>query len=243
MISDILQSIINYNELKYQIRCMGLNKYSNQNTYIYSLMCDRYMDQAILEKHIFSRLKKLNCCGCTDITSVNHLSETLEVLDCSGSQCGVNQNGISQLNKLKILFCGQNYKINNVKESCNTLTELHCGWECGINQTGINQLHKLKKLYCNGNTKIIDVNHLKNVLEELECCWDCGIEQKGISDLCNLRKIDCSGNQKIDDLNHLAGTLEEVVCCGYCCRLADSGISQLRNLKVLESKRNPKIKK
>ena len=88
------------------------------------------------------------------------MKNTLEILNVAYN-CGVDQNGISELTKLKELDTQRNTKINNVSHLKDTLETLNVGGNCGVNQSGISKLVKIKKLDARGNKKINNVNHLK----------------------------------------------------------------------------------
>jgi len=107
MVIDILQTIIDYSNLKDQIHCIKMDKYIYGNLYIYQLDAYKYpIDQDIIEKKYFRKLRKLNCSDNRYITSIKHLSNTLEVLDCSNrsgnSYCAIGQNDINYLKNLNI---------------------------------------------------------------------------------------------------------------------------------------------
>ena len=156
-----------------------------------------------IDQHGISELKvlqKLDCKDCWEIKNVNHLTNTLVELDCSGS-CGINQDGISELNKLKILKCHNNSKINNVNHLRNTLEYLDCSQTyyssrgC-IDQDGISKLKKIKYMNCNNNEKIYDLNHLSKSLEELNCCESSAIGILGIIELKKIKKMCARKNQE-----------------------------------------------
>ena len=87
------------------------------------------------------------------------MANTLEELYCE-NYCGVDQNGIFELKKLRILGCDDNKKIKDVNHLANTLEELDCESGSGIDQKGISELRKLKRLNFLGNKKIINTNHI-----------------------------------------------------------------------------------
>ena len=106
------------------------------------------------------------------------MKATLKILYCS-ENCEIDQNGISQLNLMK-LYAHNNEKIKNVNHMKNTLKILNCsGSNCAIDQNGISELN-LIKLYASENNKIKNVNHMKNTLKILD--WEYEIDQNGISD-------------------------------------------------------------
>jgi len=130
MIVDIIQNIINYSDLRSQIKCSQIDSNTNNLLYIYSLNTRQTkINQKILEKKIFSRLKKLVCFQNETINDSHHLKDTLVELDCSGyypddHDCGIDQKGICELKYIKKLNCGDVHKINNVNHLKNTLVSL-----------------------------------------------------------------------------------------------------------------------
>lgn len=251
MIIDILQPVVNFSELKNQINLMQMNKHTYNDIYIYSLICTKKMDNNIIRQKKFCKLRTL-CVTNDKVECLNHLSNTLSKLDCSGYYCGVNQDGIMNLKNLETLRCSQNEKIHSVNHLANVLSELCCcGSECGIDQNGIMNLKSLKTLCCASNKKIRSVNHLSETLLDLNCSMDCGIDQSGIQNVTKLKILDCSNNEKIEDVNHLAETLEELYCNFYDHRTGDyvlpqngvyqNGISELKFLKILFCSDNFKI--
>ena len=91
--------------------------------------------------------------GNIKITDVNHMKETLKILDC-GWICGVDQNGISQLNLIE-LYANSNKRIYDVNHMKKTLKILDCSWDCGIDQNGISELNSIELCTIN-NKKIFD---------------------------------------------------------------------------------------
>lgn len=123
-----------------------------------------------LGQNSINKLKKIKILNCRDnnkIKNVNHLSNTLTALDCSG-ECGIKQNGISQLNKIELFVCNDNMYIRDIHHLDCTLRELHCCGKSAVSQKNIQKLTKLRKLYFAQNKKIIDVNHLSDTLKQLD---------------------------------------------------------------------------
>ena len=161
MILDIAQIIINYSKLDNQINCSQINKYFNNNLYVFYLAIKKSMNQQVIQQKIFSKLKMLNCYDNKEIYDVNHLKNTLKILICFGT-CGIDQSGISDLRYIEKLCCDCNNKINNVNHLKNTLKILYCSENCGIDQNGISELQYVEELRCSKNNKIYDASHLKN---------------------------------------------------------------------------------
>ena len=152
MILDIVQTIINYGKLENQIKLSQINKHMYGSLYVLSVWSDK-VNQQIIEKRIFSKLKKLKCGGNKKIRNVNHLKNTLKILHCQ-EYCGIDQNGISELQFIEHLDCNFNSKINNVNHLKNTLKVLKCGGNsCGVNQDGISELEYVEELDCSNNDK------------------------------------------------------------------------------------------
>ncbi len=241
---DILQIIINYCDVKTQIRCMMIDTYTYDNVYIYSLNTEMNyrVDQNVIEQKKFSRIKYLNCSNNEKIKNLNHLAETLKTLKCIQFS-GIDQNGISNLKKLKSIDCSLNQKINSVSHLGNTLEELYCSEWSGITQNGINGLKKLKIMDCSGNKEIYNVNSMSETLEILDISTldyeppyldirECGITQDGIAKLKKIQVLKCSLNDKIYNVNHLSDTLEILMCSGS--NIDQQGISKLKIIKKLD---------
>lgn len=265
MIIDIIQTIIDHSgKLFCQIKCMKMNKYIYENTYIYSLHrgeknqddfdhigpFDReYINnikkitQEVIEQKKYSRLVRIDFSpevhygGINKkVSSVNHLAYTLKYLNCSWD-CGINQAGISKLKKIEILLCDGNKKIEYVGHLADVLEVLNCGHSCKIGQNSISKLNKLKVLRMDCNDKIKDVNHLNNTLIELRCGFS-RLAQDGISKLEHLKIFNFRENSFIHNINHLK-SIEELYCG---TEIDTSGIIGLKNVKKLSLGSNGKIK-
>ena len=251
MIIDIIQIIINRSsKLSDQIRYSKINRNNYEGIYIY-LLCGKShhnshhilkITQKVLEQKRYSKLVYLDfdnrlCLGyCNEaVFNLNHLANTLEHLSCPWN-CGINQSGISELKKLKVLLCGSNVKINYVAHLANTLEVLDCSGTCSIRQSCISKL-KLKTLNIYCNSYIHDINNMSDTLIKLDCGFS-GLDQKGISELRYVKILDTQGNKNIHDVNHLE-YLEELYCGSG---IKDNGIEKLRNIKILSLERNYNIK-
>jgi len=258
MIIDILQTIINCSNLKNQIECIQIDGHTYMNLYIYSLNTSKcHINQNILENRYFGRLKILNCSGNAQITNLNFFGDTLEILDISSNidlysdnTCGVDQNGIYQLKKVKSLVCSNNGKIVDVNHLTDTLEILDIsfkdfhfyGGQYGVTQNGISQLKKVISLNCTNNERINDVGHLSETLEILHCNGHgSAINQNGIMKLRKIKVLHCEYNPNINNVNHLAETLEELYCHGYTCAISQFGISLCYKLKILDTGGNNNI--
>jgi len=76
-----------------------------------------------------------------------------------GNKCGVTQNGIALLKKLKILYCCNNGSIKNVNHLSKTLQKLYCRSNCGV--CGELRLSKIRELNIIGNGKIRNIGNLR----------------------------------------------------------------------------------
>ena len=204
---------------------LGSNVHSYDLRRFYYSLRKKLITHQVLEQKKFRYIKKLDATYNKYVININHLIY-LEKLYCDGSNCGINQKQIEEIN-LKILRASSNEKIVNVNHMKN-LEILHCDNICGIDQNGIINLTNLKKLFARGNEKIFDVNYLIK-LEILHCDNICGIDQNGISKLTNLKVLNMHDNSKIIDLNHL-NKLKVLDCGGLQSKLGQNGIINLTNL-------------
>ena len=185
MIIDLLQIIVDYSSVNNQIICTSINNDTYHNLLIYKLDIPDYslIDYNIIIQHRFRNMKIFGCCRQNNISDVNHWSDTLKELYCSGRDCAIDQNGISQLKVLKVLNCNDNMKIYDLNHLTDSLEELYCsrtGYSaCPIkpddkivNQIGISKLANLKILDCSNNEYINNINHLSKTLKKLYCQWD-----------------------------------------------------------------------
>ena len=174
-------------DLKDTINLYNLNKDHQHNiiiTNLYDIELKNKLNQQIIEQNKYKYVERLNAFDNEKIYNVNHMKETLKILNC-GYNCGIDQNGISKLNLIELCVI-DNKKIKNVNHMKKTLNILYCGWNSGIDQNGISQLN-LIELYARSNKKIKNVNHMKNTLEIL-CCKNSGVDQNGVCKL-NLNLI------------------------------------------------------
>jgi hypothetical protein len=230
---DVVQIIVDYCELKTQLKVICLTREYYDNIKIKKLKCSTEFSQQTLLQKKFDRLEELDCRNNWRVKNVNHLATTLTKLICRGSLCSINQLGISGLKKLQVLDATGNSEITDVNHLADTLIELSCMNEftdCGITQSGISGLKILQKLYADHNRKINDVNHLSDTLVELWCRGWCGIDQRGISRLKILKVLDADDNEYITDVNHLSNSLTELHC-GHDCGIGPGGISKLTKLE------------
>ena len=170
--------------LKDTINLYNLNKDHQENIIITNLYDISYeyknkLSQQIIEQNKNKYVEKLYALDNKKIKNVNHIKNTLKILNCSHAS-KIDQNSISELNLIE-LNTTNNKKIENVNHMKNTLKILHCNHDSEIDQKGIAELN-LIELRSTGNEKIKNVNHMEKTLKILDCGYKCGIDQNGISD-------------------------------------------------------------
>ena len=109
---EIWQLIVDLSNPISQIRFCQISKFANLNlcvTDLYNLETKLLtkLDNEIIKKYPF--VKKLNAGDNRKITNVSHM-KSLKVLDASGYNCGISDDGIIGLN-LNILYGSNNSKI------------------------------------------------------------------------------------------------------------------------------------
>jgi hypothetical protein len=112
----------------------------------------------------YIKITELNASNNHMITNLNFCDE-LQYLDISNykymknneykCKCGVDDNGIKELKKLKKLCIDDNPNITTLEQFSDTLEYLHaCGNDCNINDDNLKCLNKLKTLDSWQNDKI-----------------------------------------------------------------------------------------
>ena len=135
---------------------------------------------------------------------------------------GMCQTNIEKLTQLKILNCGSNEKVSELKNMPN-LVNLDCtGIFCSL--SAINTLTNLKKLKCSGNINISNINNLTN-LTYLDCSFTT-INQDNIQNLTKIKKIKLIRNYNINNLNHMTNL-----------RYIDASFSKINKDSILELKK------
>jgi len=202
---DIWQHILNYCDIRSQLKLFTLGHYLHYRLLI-NILCDsKTVTENILRQNKYRHLLKLDVRNNPNITNVSFLTNLIE-LNASGSDCGINQDGIKGL-KLRKLNINTNSKIVNVS-FMTTLVALNIGRycvptyhdKCNVNQDGIDGLN-LVKLDAFHNSKITNVSLMTNLLV-LNAGWNCGINQVGIHGL-NLFKLYIHDNPNITDLKFM----------------------------------------
>lgn len=250
MILDILDNIKNYSpNIKDVLNVCSINTDTDNDICIANLYdykkISKKIDQKTIEQKRYRNLKKLNVFNNRKITNLNHLKETLVVLDC-GIEHDINiindklEDIMNNVSFCKFTFAK---KRNAMVRQIQHMGEFLSG---GIGSLEISEL-KLRELYCDDNMNITDISHMGETLKVLSCCGISGIDQNSILHL-NLEKLKCNDNPKINSLNHMKNTLKILECrqeSDYIskkdgCMVGDEGISQL-NLREIHFGGNPYI--
>ena len=161
---DIYTKIFEYCEIHDELNIMMTCKLLNKKLKIKKLKHPNVSDE-ILRQEKFIDLEELYASYYKKITNVNHLSK-LKILYCSWN-CGIDQEGIKDLQLIEELNAKNNEKIKNVNH-LSKLKILDCSKNCGIDQEGIKNLRLIEKLDASCNNEIENVNHL-NKLKILYC--------------------------------------------------------------------------
>ena len=125
---DIYNIIIEYCDIYDQLNIMSTCKILNKNLKIKKLNNSNISDE-ILRQEKFIDLEELNANNNKKIKNVNNLTK-LKILDCS-YDCGIDQEGIKDLQLIEVLYASDNKKIKNV----NHLTKLKVINQCTIKDT------------------------------------------------------------------------------------------------------------
>ena len=134
-----------YDKLKIMLTCKLLNK----NLKIKKLN-HPYVSDKILQQEKFIDLEELDASYNKKIKNVNHLTK-LKILDCSRN-CGIDQEGIKDVQLIEELYTNNNKKIINVNH-LTKLKILDCSYDCGIDQEGIKDLQLIENLKACDNRK------------------------------------------------------------------------------------------
>ena len=101
---NLIQNILNFSNLKTQIKLCSLCQeyYYFLKIYVLNSLNDSNITQEIIEQDKFNKLRELDIYNNSIFKNINFLKNTLEILDVSGDDCGIRQEGIQELTKLKI---------------------------------------------------------------------------------------------------------------------------------------------
>ena len=117
MCLDIYQTIFEHCDIYDQLNIMSTCKVLNKNLKIKKLHNSNVSDK-VLQQEKFIDLEELDANDNKKIKNVNHLTK-LKILNCSNA-CGIDQEGIKDLQFIEELNASGNEKIKNV----NHLTKL-----------------------------------------------------------------------------------------------------------------------
>ena len=150
------------------------------------------------------KIKKLDISWNRNITSINHLTNLVELKAICN--CGIKNDSIKKLN-LQILDMSWNRDITEINHMSN-LKELYINGPCGINDGKLVGLN-ISKLIANENPRLYDLNHMINLKELSVCCnaHESGVGDNGIRQL-NLEKLTAHNNIKITDVSHMTNLKE-----------------------------------
>ena len=110
------------------------------------------LNDSILSNYSF--IRSLNSHNNLKITNINYMTQLVE-LDASGGYCGITDQGISQLNLIK-LNVSYNQKITNINHMTKLVELTACGRNCGINNVDLCMANPLK-LDVSYNHKITNI--------------------------------------------------------------------------------------
>jgi hypothetical protein len=150
-------NILNILELKDQISYLSTCRIFYNHLTIETLSAVN-LKQNNISNYIFRNVMTLNTSDNKNIINISFMKK-LKNLYASG-QCGIDQNGINELDLIK-LNVSNNIKITNVS-FMKKLKILYASGQCGINQNGINGLD-LIELHVDHNEKITNVSFMKNL--------------------------------------------------------------------------------
>lgn len=240
MLTDLLQIICNYLQLRDQIIICKLNNDTRNYIKIYQIDPDRYLyklklTENILKQNKFTHLIMLDITNNNRIKNVNYLKYLQELRCCRTQLLNTGINGLKNIIKLNIENCKY---VTNIAHFSN-LIELNCGGCCGVTDSNISNLINLRVLKASNNRKIINIDGLIN-LTELDCSWHCNsMTNENLKNLTNLKKLNFSNNNKITDINTLINL--EYIICNNVIQL--NGLNKLIKLKQIDISDNYNLKR
>jgi hypothetical protein len=201
IISDLINITFQYLPYSEQLKLHNHDAFIyNKHLYrIIELDCEssKNLNQKDIELPIYSRLKSIDLVLNRQITSLNHISSTLNNITF-GSNSPLELSGIVECKSLLSIACSSNEKLtflNNFKN----LQSLDLTNNSSIAEDGISELDLLS-INCGYKPKLTNLNHMKN-LNIVQATGSGNIYQLSIYKLSNLVEIDCSRNPHITDLN------------------------------------------
>lgn len=174
---DNLQYILEFtDDIITKINLCRLSKDCYEYLKIRKLTSQKITQKAIKQK-IFNELQILDISGNKNILDINHLSETLEELNCGSLWVNKEGSNYTHQEATQLMMADKGVFTN-----------------CSITHDGICNLKKIKKLIAFNNLYIRDISYFKNTLEYLDCSG-CS----GIKDIVGfkLKILNCHGNHKI----------------------------------------------
>lgn len=177
--------------------------------------------------------------GNKNICNLNHMKNSLKVLDCSYNnhyyfKSGLTQDGISELKLESLCLCGSKYiySLNHMQETLKYLKLYY--WPVDISEL---RLSKLVISYHYNDQNIypkISLNNMKDTLKHLELDCEELADQDCISEL-RLDSLCINYKNTITNLNHMKDTLK-ILECYECYNLTQNSISdlQLEELTIFE---------
>lgn len=204
----------NINKLKY-IRVLHGNAYINDVSHLRDHIediSDCNIDQNQLR--MLHKIKNLSINYNPNITNLFHLRKTLTKLECCGSESGIGQKALDELENLCVLKCDRNKKIVDVNKLSHCLKELHCK-SSNIKHSGLSKLAVLEILSTDNTIckkdisseehydNCYDITHISKYIREIECRY---IDQSTLNETLKLEKL-VANPHCIEKLVHLRETL------------------------------------
>lgn len=176
-------------------------------------------------------LRKLICNGNSNLIQIDHMSN-LKILYADYSKITDATLKNISLKKLSVNDCKLVTNINHMTE----LNTLYARGDCKITDDGLVGLTNLTSLDVRNNRNIKSINHLTN-LKILNAAY-CRITDDDIKNL-DLEELNVTDNRNIENINHMQN-LKKLIA-DFTCGINDSGIRDLRKLRVLSVSYNSYI--
>lgn len=138
------------------------------------------------------------------IKSVNHLSNTLRVLDI-GLNDNFNQESIKDLKVLEKISIIENYAILSLSHVKDTLTHININFCTMMPFKQIELLHKLEAIYCINNDVLTSIEFCSNTLKLLHIKGNNTLTQKEFEKAIHIKYL--YPNHLITSTKHLCGEL------------------------------------
>lgn len=161
------------------------HKILNDIIYIRVVRDGSFLTDELLKKDKFSKLVELNLSNNNVITDLNHLSNTLRILNI-GYESIVNDDNIKNCLLIYNIDVSNNKNITALNHLSKTLKIVNIsGYYCGVNNEGIKDCLLITTINICYNQKINNLNFLSKTLKKVIKCGDCGIDNEGIKE-CKL---------------------------------------------------------